>query len=345
MDTDTSENPSLQSKYVKCNSIVGSGAYKVVYEGINVYSGMKVAWNVVKLNNLSRSEKKMILNEIMILNKISGLCSEIMKFYTAWVDDYTNSLIFISELGNYTLNTYIKKVEIININLAKKWAVQILKGLDFLHSRNIIHRDIKSTNIFVITSSGNIIIGDFGTARVYKQSCETIIGTPLFMAPEIYSGSYNDKIDIYAFGLCLIEIITGKIPFEEYFSLPIFVSCLVNASPKIIQEIENTQVKEIVIGCLDLQPENRKSASELLNNPFFVVQEEIYDDVNIKKINKKLTHKPKSHKLNKIINNNSDNSDSDKNDSDKKRGLKRKNRVMNLLEINNTYTNIQNENK
>ena len=91
-----------------------------------------------------------------------------------------------------------------------------MKGIEFLHDNNIIHRDLKADNIFINGTTGNILIGDFGLSLNYENySNNSVIGTPEFMAPEMLDGKYDNKVDIYAFGMTLLEIITNEPPYSE----------------------------------------------------------------------------------------------------------------------------------
>nr|KAJ0222501.1 hypothetical protein LSAT_V11C200052980 [Lactuca sativa] len=101
---------------------------------------------------------------------------------------------------------YRKKHKTVDLKAIKKWARQILNGLHYLHSQNppVIHRDLKCDNIFVNGNNGEIKIGDLGLATVMQQpTAKSVIGTPEFMAPELYEEEYNELVNIYSFGMCL----------------------------------------------------------------------------------------------------------------------------------------------
>lgn len=102
--------------------------------------------------------------------------------------------------------------------MLKSWCRQILKGLAFLHSRSppIIHRDLKCDNIFITGTTGSVKIGDLGLATLKNRSfAKSVIGTPEFMAPEMYEEHYDEGVDVYAFGMCMLEMATSEYPYSE----------------------------------------------------------------------------------------------------------------------------------
>ena len=93
----------------------------------------------------------------------------------------------------------------------------------------IIHRDIKCDNIFINSHKGTIMIGDLGIASIFSDSFKnTIIGTPEYMAPEIFEENYDTSVDIYSFGLCVLEIVTHESPYPECKENPVKIYKKVN---------------------------------------------------------------------------------------------------------------------
>jgi WNK lysine deficient protein kinase len=136
-------------------------------------------------------------------------------------------------MSSGSLKDYLRKNPMIRWNAVKRWCRQILRGLEFLHAKQIIHRDIKCDNIFINGATGDLRIGDLGLStkisehgvaasldRPITAAAMTCLGTPEFMAPELYEENYNEKVDIYAFGMSLLEMVTGMMPYHECTSAP-----------------------------------------------------------------------------------------------------------------------------
>ncbi|XP_023256799.1 BCL-6 corepressor-like protein 1, partial [Seriola lalandi dorsalis] len=113
---------------------------------------------------------------------------------------------------------YLKRFKVMKPKVLRSWCRQILKGLHFLHTRTppIIHRDLKCDNIFITGPTGSVKIGDLGLATLKRASfAKSVIGTPEFMAPEMYEEHYDEAVDVYAFGMCMLEMATSEYPYSE----------------------------------------------------------------------------------------------------------------------------------
>ena len=278
-----SESP--DNRYVCFNDIIGKGAYKIVYRGYDRHKGIDVAWNSINIGKLEGDHQQLVIDEVMMLKELSSKSKYIIDFQNAWQDD--DKVIFITELAlSGTLKEYIlQRKDNINLRVIKGWCKQILEGLLFLHNQNIAHRDIKCNNIFYNCNTGNIIIGDFGLAKQRINNFHTTIGTPEYMAPEMYEDhGYDEKVDIYAFGMCILEMITKEIPYAECGGVGhLYKNVSSGIKPGCIEKVKNEEAKQIILRCLQPNPVNRPSSGELLNNPFFIVIKT--EDNDLKMIN------------------------------------------------------------
>lgn len=213
---------SPKGRYVRFNEKLGEGAFKKVYRGWDTKNGVEVAWNAVKMSALQRRDGgKRILQEMRILQQLDH--PNIIKFYASWLQKEEQTLVFITEiittgtLKNFTLTRPLR------LKILKRWCRHILGAIVYLHSFDppIIHRDLKCDNIFINGSTGDIRIGDLGLASWQRDgAAQSCLGTPEYMAPELYEEKYDEQVDIYAFGMCVLEMITKQPPYQECASAP-----------------------------------------------------------------------------------------------------------------------------
>jgi len=204
----------------------------------------------------------------------------IMKFYASWVDEDHGTINFITEYfhsGTLKRHRIAHKSFDLNLNpaLLKRWAWQILQGLVYLHGHNppVIHRDLKCDNIFIHGVTGEVKIGDLGLARMMENNwtmCHTCIGTPEFMAPEMYNEEYNEKIDIYSFGMLLLELVTMDYPYSECkTACQIYRNVTEGVPPQALEKIEDQDTRNFIEMCIRYEHKTRPSARQLVKHKFF----------------------------------------------------------------------------
>ncbi|CAF1931240.1 hypothetical protein Bca4012_073214 [Brassica carinata] len=265
-------------RYGRYEEVLGKGASKTVYRAFDEYEGIEVAWNQVKLRNFTRNPEQLdkFFREIHLLKTLNH--QNIMRFYTSWVDTDNLSINFVTELfTSGTLRQYRLRHRRVNIKAVKQWCKQILKGLLYLHSRSppIIHRDLKCDNIFINGNQGEVKIGDLGLAAILRKShAVRCVGTPEFMAPEVYDEEYNELVDVYAFGMCVLEMVTFDYPYSECtHPAQIYKKVTSGKKPEAFYLVKDPEVRAFVEKCLATVT-SRLTALELLQDPF------LQDDVN-----------------------------------------------------------------
>ncbi|CAN4111417.1 unnamed protein product [Withania somnifera] len=261
-----------KGRYVRYSEVLGKGAFKTVYKAFDLLDGIEVAWSRVKVEDVLQSPDNLgkLYAEIHLLRQLKH--ANIMKFCDSWIDDKKRTVNMITELftsGN--LRQYRKKYRSVDMKAIKNWAKQVLQGLDYLHGQNppIIHRDLKCDNIFVNGNHGEIKIGDLGLATIMeKPTVKSVIGTPEFMAPELYEEEYNELVDIYSFGMCMLELVTFEYPYSECKNpAQIFKKVSSGVKPASLSKVTDPQIKGFIEKCL-VPASQRLPAKDLLKDPF-----------------------------------------------------------------------------
>ena len=210
----------LLKKNYELLSRIGEGTYATVYKAKRLSDSLVVA---VKLINVYKMENKKIQNA---LNEIRIICAidhpNVVGYYEAFLDEKNKDLYIIMEyVGGGDLNDRIRFLsrskKYLPENTLWRYAVQILQGLQALHNRKIIHRDIKPGNIFVSDDLENIKIGDLNVSKILrnKSMTATVVGTPYYLAPEIWKNAmYDYRCDVFSFGCVLFELAALMVPFK-----------------------------------------------------------------------------------------------------------------------------------
>lgn len=258
--------------YIRYKEVLGKGAFKKVYKAFDRVNGLEVAWNQVRIDEVLQSPEDLerLYSEVHLLKSLNH--SKIVRFYNSWIDDKKKTVNIITELFNSgNLRQYRKKHMNVDMKAVKSWARQILMGLIYLHSHNppIIHRDLKCDNIFINGNQGEVRIGDLGLATVMQQAnAKSVIGTPEFMAPEMYDENYNELADIYSFGMCMLELVSLEYPYSECRnSAQIYKKVSSGVKPVSLSKVKDMEVKQFIEKCI-APAAQRLPAKELLKDPF-----------------------------------------------------------------------------
>jgi len=265
---------SLDGKWIRGKKI-GQGSFKSVFSAICRDGGGEFAWNMVKLDKMRPEQEKEVRREVSILQGAKH--PRIIEFFDSWEEKpYFH---FITEYVPSSLRSRVATLHPVRLPTIRSWCRQILKALVHLHTRSppIIHRDLKCDNV-LIASDGTVRLGDFGLAITGNSKTSDISGTPNFMAPEVWSESYDCKADIYAFGMLLLEVKMNDVPYRERKTLIVDMLRGEKLSPPAALDAKNFEeeprrmnklLRQMITSCIEWDPKDRPSAKELLDHEFF----------------------------------------------------------------------------
>uniref|UniRef100_A0A8D3ARB8 non-specific serine/threonine protein kinase n=1 Tax=Scophthalmus maximus TaxID=52904 RepID=A0A8D3ARB8_SCOMX len=261
-------------RFLKFDIELGRGSFKTVYKGLDTETWVEVAWCELQDRKLSKVERQRFKEEAEMLKGLQH--PNIVRFYDFWESPLKGKkcIVLVTELmTSGTLKTYLKRFKVMKPKVLRSWCRQILKGLHFLHTRTppIIHRDLKCDNIFITGPTGSVKIGDLGLATLKAASfAKSVIGTPEFMAPEMYEEHYDEAVDVYAFGMCMLEMATSEYPYSEcQNAAQIYRKVTSGVKPGSYNKVMDPEIKEIIGECICQKKEERYTIKDLLNHAFF----------------------------------------------------------------------------
>jgi len=265
---------SPKNRFIRFNRKLGSRPNKSVFVGFDSDTGKEVTWNIIELAGMEKATKVKVKDEIHMLKSLNH--PRIIKFVSAWVDKQSQRICFITErVTGSSLLSYIRRnEEPLKLKVMQNWCKQILEGLHHLHSKEepIIHRDLKCDNIFIHGNVGDVLIGDLGhstTLKAPRTMTNVGIGTPGFVAPEVQDQNYSTPVDIYAFGMCLVEMVCqGRSPYAECPEDQITRRVRSGEIPSEVRRVNDKRLREMIEKCLRQDPALRPTAMDLLSDPW-----------------------------------------------------------------------------
>ncbi len=279
--------PPTDISFYKYGRIIGRGAFGKVNIGLNILTGRIVAIKSFnKKTILTENSKRKILYET---NLMRNLCHPSVTKILETFESEQYILIIMEYISGGNLQNFVKKRRKLSEKIAKILFRQIIQGISYIHSKGIVHRDIKLENILL--DLNNIIkICDFGVGKIVKPGIKLKeqCGTPVYMAPEIVKGEEYEgfPVDIWSAGVALYIMLSGNIPFNRDNTHDL-QSAIVNLPFKKIEKISD-KANDLLEKILEKDPEKRYTAIQILSPPWMnEYNDEDYDyNLEIKNVNK-----------------------------------------------------------
>ena len=255
----------------KIINFLGEGSFGKAYLALCDNDNNKYVIKQITLEGMDDEEKRETFNEAKILKKLDH--PNIIKFKEVFLQRQPKpALNIVTEYADGgDLGQKIEKQKKVPFSEAQilDYITQICLALQHIHKKKIIHRDLKSGNIFLM-KSGIVKVGDFGIAKGLQSTWEkakTFVGTPYFLSPEIINNQpYDNKSDIWALGVLLYELMTFQMPFNAV-SLPLLSIKINRGVYKPPPSTYSSDIRNLLKKCLTVNPDKRPSIDEILKLP------------------------------------------------------------------------------
>ncbi|KAG5328903.1 M3K4 kinase, partial [Acromyrmex heyeri] len=264
---------------------IGQGRFGKVYTVVNNQTGELLAMKEVQLQPGDHRAIRRVAEELQIFEGIQH--QHLVRYYGLEIHR-EEMLIFMEFCAEGTLESLVAgSGNGLPESLVRKYTHQLLSAVAALHSHGIVHRDIKTANIFLTDEGNSLKLGDFGSAVQIKAhttmpgELQGFVGTQAYMAPEVFmkseSSGHGRAVDIWSVGCCIIEMASGRRPWSDYDSnYQIMFKVGMGETPALPKNLSAEGI-DLVKKCLQHDPKKRSTASNLFAHPFAHGE---YEDVN-----------------------------------------------------------------
>ena len=269
--------------------VVGEGSYGKALLAKRRSDNLQCILKQINITKLSRQEAMFTKQEASLLSKLNH--PNIVTFIESFTTP--NSVYIVMEFadrGDLSKLIRDQRGRFFHENIVTDVFLQMSLGLKHIHDRKILHRDLKTANIF-LTRSGQVKIGDFGVSRVLRNTAElakTVIGTPLYMSPEILDNkNYNSKSDIWSMGCILYELMCLRLPFNGK-SMPELCRNIMLSSYVQPPSHYSTEIRQLLKELLSKAPRERPGINSVLCKP--ILKSQISKHLKEAEVNEEFSH-------------------------------------------------------
>jgi len=247
-------------------SCLGEGTYGTVWRGKNKKTGELVAVKVIEIEDDASSIKK----EAEIQKGLDS--TYVVKCFGAYEKDKNIWIVMeLCEPGSVS-DVMVMTKTTLNEEQIRNVAGAVVLGLDYIHDKKLIHRDIKSGNV-LITMKGEVKVADFGVSAQLSSihsKRDTMIGAPFWIAPEVIKEEpYSFKADVWSLGISIIEMAEGKPPNSDIHPMRALFMIPSKPSPTLKEPSKwSAEMNDFIAQCLKKDPAERKSSKQLRDHPF-----------------------------------------------------------------------------
>lgn len=256
-------------KYHKIK-MIGKGAFGTVYLTSRIRDKKLLILKEINVEDMTKDERGSAIMEVQILKRLSH--PNIIKYYENFLDE-KNLVIAMEYAQGGTLHQFLtQQTSLLKEQKIASFFIQIVVALQYIHSQNILHRDLNTNNVLLDRKYRVVKLSDFGISKILntKTKASSVVGTPCYISPELCeSNPYNQKSDIWALGCLLYELMTLRKAFEAQ-SLPALVIKIVQGdyNKEQLPKTYNSFLKRLLMSMLDLTPEKRPSVSDIMTESF-----------------------------------------------------------------------------
>lgn len=259
---DGADDWEIDSRQLKLHHKIASGSFGDLYRG--TYCGQDVAIKILKAERLNDSLQQEFGQEVFIMRKVRH--KNVVQFIGACTKPPNLSIVTEFMSGGSVYDYLHKQRGSMKLPMLLRVAMDVAKGMDFLHKNNIIHRDLKAANL-LMDEYEVVKVADFGVARVKANTgvmtAET--GTYRWMAPEVIEHRpYDHRADVFSFGITLWELLTGKLPYSDLTPLQAAVGVVQKGLRPPIPKGTHPKLAQLMERCWHTNPSERPEFSEIL---------------------------------------------------------------------------------